>query len=589
MSGLGGVGLERLAALEKWRKDVEGWRHTVGAKLATLTDRSTRAEQSAEAAQAAAGDAASVAADARSKASAALTGAADALVEVEEAAVLVAALTQRVEALEAVSHEPPVDPPDDEEPDPPDEPPPPPPPTDPGAFTWGDATHKIAPLINPRFDKNNPTLRDGQALTTTQRHYHDTTRHAFLRSDANTYTNWRVRLGSPDTYRLGRNGQVIVVPINRVLARTGDATLLDAQTAGWNLAHANLRVTWDAGMVNLAGTYIENDAGATIEGGKWVLRDGKAPWSPYPKWLYHGTAGTAGQGTDLNNLQTVKPWAILTEHLWTLWVNRGKASPAGFDYGAELEKWRPVIRDFIKTYSEDTSEPWADNYLGIDGGMIYGNKYRARAAEGTWPILVRGEGHAIYNSALLHYYLGLLGKHAGWSEVPDPDGAITAADDLMQYIRDLMVETVDSNGKPCLLFRSGSVERAMSATYTAYTAWEWAHIRDIGRWDHIFDDSTMVMLARSYADMIRPDGSTLDNIAAGVDRTGHGWDVSKGSDRTPYQNAINGFSAALLWEEGEYLFNTARAAQSTLGGYGDDAKAHILPAAQFLRLVGPLA
>jgi hypothetical protein len=426
-------------------------------------------------------------------------------------------------------------------------------------------------LVDPTFDPLNPTRRGGEPLTAQQRHYYETFTRAFLRADADEYTSVRNRFARRDSYHLGRHGQVIQESALQAMNAPGDGRILDHLVTGWNLAYPNLVIEWEPGY---STTYVKSKSGT--------------PWSPYPKWLYAGNNGTAGKGTDLNALQNVKPWAILAHYLWVLETNRHSVSPSGLDYGAEADKWRPALKGLVLAFTEATSEPWALNYNGLDGAMrldgklLYGGS-TSRAKPGTWPFLVRDEGHAIYNSALLCYYCGLLGQ-AGW-DLPAHEQAIPAADTLMQYIRQEMIDSVDSKGDPSIILKGGAAHSAMNATYVQYAALELENIRLIGRWDDLFDDETLLRISRSYTDMIHPDGSTMKNIASEVDRTGHGLVVTGGSERTPYQNAINGFSWPMLWEDGHYLFDTATAAQnkSPAGGYGDKAKTHILPAIQFVR------
>lgn len=481
-------------------------------------------------------------------------------------------------SLDELLGEPPsIEEPEPEEPDEPEQPEPEPPRGD-----LSDATHSVAPLVDESFDPAKPTLRGGKPLTDTQRYYYDAFTRALLRSDPSPDTSIAGSFGKNDSYHIGRHGEPVQVSALLAMSRSGDGRVLDYLVRGWRAAYADLTVEWDAS--NLDDAYIKEWGGAKIVNGKWQI-DGAVPWSPYKKWLYGGNSGRAGAGTDTNNLQNVKPWAILTQYLWALEVNRGKASPAGFDYGAEADKWREVLRGFIETYTSDTGAAWEKNYAGLDGGLYWG-KYRSRAKPGQWPFFARGEGHAIYNSALLCFYCGLLGAK-GW-DIPNWQDAMTGADLLFGYIRENMVDTVDSRGKPSIVLRGGGAWAAMKATYTAYAALELAHMRDIGRWRDTFDDDTLLRISRSYADMIRPDGSTLKNLASEVDRTGHGLDVSLGSDRTPYQNAINGFSAPLLWSrEDDRLFDSATAAQETwnAGGYGSGAKTPILPAVQFVAMV----
>lgn len=460
--------------------------------------------------------------------------------------------------------------PEPEEPEPEPEPTPPP--------SLGDATHDVAPLIDESFDPASPTLRTGEPLTAEQRTYHDAFTRAFLRGDQHPYTSVARNLGDRDAYALGRFGQPIQVSALLAFSRTGDGRVLDKLTAGWNAAYDNLVVEWDASKVSPSDGAIATMAGATIENGEWRLA-GSPPWAPHRKWLCYGDS--TGRGNDLNNLQTVKPWAVLTQYLWTLEANRGKPSPGGLDYGAEADKWQPVIKAFIDAYSKDTTEPYSQNYRGLDGGMLWGGS-RRRAAEGTWPILVRGEGHAVYNSLLLTFYLGLLGS-AGW-DVPNWEQALVAADQLAEYIRDhRMVDSLDSNGEPSIVLRQGGRMTALNATYTGYVALELAHVRDIGRWNSIFDDETLVRVTRSYADMIKADGSTKDNIASSVNRTGREFDVTTGSPCTATEHAFKGLSATMRWDATGHLFSAATAAQERVGGY-EDARMHVLPALQFVSL-----
>lgn len=456
-----------------------------------------------------------------------------------------------------------------------------PPAPDPDPVGFGDDTHKVAPRIDESFDPKMPTLRNGERLTSEQKRLYDAMVYALLRDDPDSYTSDRM-FDRNDSYYLGRHGQIQQVSALLASSRTGDARVVDELVRRWNLAYKHLVTEWDAS--NLDDTYILEWAGARVSSGKWVLSGDKTPWSPYPKWLYGGKAGRAGAGTDLNNLQNIKPWAILTQFLWVLEINRGKKSPAGYDYGKEADKWREPLRGFIDAFTINTSEPWAKNYKGLDGGMLWGSS-RTRAKPGQWPFFVRGEGHAIYNSALFCFYCSLLGER-GW-DIPNWQGAMEGADVLMRYIRDGMVDSVDSKGKPSLIARGGGAWRAMNATYTNYLAFELQHIRDIGRWNDIFTSEDLLRLSRSYVDMHRPDGTTLKNLASERDRTGHGLDVSTGSDRSQHQQVINGFCAAMWWEEGDYLFDAATVCQNTrFGGGYETPKAHILPALQFVDRTG---
>lgn len=449
---------------------------------------------------------------------------------------------------------------------------------------FGDGVHVVAPLNDDDYDPAHPTVRTGRTLTAEEREYHAAFERAFFRPDPVAELRPAREFGSGDSYHIGRWGQTIQDPALLVHARTGDGRILDRLTLeGWRMAFDDLKVQWDA--ANLDTTYIREWADARAENGRWVFSGDKRPWSPYLKWLYAGNNGRAGAGTDLNRLQTIKPWGILVQYLYALERNRHALSPAGIDYGAEADRWKPVLLGFIDTWSKDTDEPWARNYTGLDGGILW-DEDSSRAREGTWPIFVRGEGHAIYNSALFTYLCGRLGK-LGW-DIPNPDAALAAADRLVEHIRqNLMVPSKDSKGQDSLILKGGAKHTPMNATYTGYAAMSLAAMRDIGRWNDLLDDDTMVRISRAYDDMIRADGSTMKNLAAERDRSGHGMDVSGGSDRSAFQTAVFGCAYALIWGENDSLLNKALQAQASdkAGGLGD-AKAHPLPAAMFAREVG---
>lgn len=454
---------------------------------------------------------------------------------------------------------------------------------EPPSGTLSDGIFRVAPRVSQHFDEDDPKLRNGRRMTAQERRYHDAFRAAFLNPNATEYTAPRKVLNTGNSYHLGRHGEVMQEPALQVMARTGDGHILDELVRGWRLAYDQLVIEWDAKTATMKDesySYVVNNAGASIKNGKWVFKDSRRPWSPHKKWLYHWGSPSGGRGTDLNNLQTLKPWGILARFLWVLEANRNAKSPAGFDYGAEADRWKPALRGFIDAYTSDTGADWEDNYRGLDSKWT-GRSGRIRAKPGEWPFFIRTEGHVIFNAMLLCYYCGLLGSY-GW-DIPNHLEAFKGADAVAQRIRETLVETKDSKGRPSLLLPQGNT--IMKATYTAYPAWELAHIRDIGRWDHIFDEETLLRLSRSYADMIKPDGSTLGDLAGEKDRTGHGYTVGHGSPRTPYQHAVNGFSTPMLWAETDYLFNTGTAAQTSTrdGGYGADGKLHIIPAAQFLR------
>lgn len=473
--------------------------------------------------------------------------------------------------VDAPAPSPDPDPP--EEPEEPEEPP----------SGFGDETHRIAPLLDDSFDPNKPTLRDKRPLTSDQKRLYNAMIHGLLRKDPDRYTSDDMFKGA-DSYHIGRHGQIQQEMSFSAMSRTGDARILDEFIRRWNFAFADLRVDWDAS--NIDETYIIEWAGARISSGRWVLSGGKTPWSPHKKWLYGGNAGRAGAGTDLNNLQNIKPWAVLTQFLWALETNRGRHSPAGYDYGAEADKWKDALRGFIDTYTSNTGELWEKNYKGLDGGLLWGSD-RKRAKPGQWPFFARGEGHAIYNSALFCYYCGLLGE-AGW-DIPNWQDAKPGARMLFEFIRGGMVDSKDSKGKPSIIARGGGAWRAMNATYTNYLGFSQNLMRDIGEWRDLFTDEDLRRLSRSYVDMHRPDGTTLKNLASEVDRTGHGLDVSTGSDRSVHQQVINGFCVGMLWEESDYLFNVGTTAQNSRFGNGyADAKSHIIPSIQFVRSVASL-
>src|SRR5690606_35458821 len=134
-----------------------------------------------------------------------------------------------------------------------------------------------------------------------------------------------------NSYYIGRHGQIQQELTLAAMARSGDGRILDDFVERWDLAYDRLVVPWRADNIDITHRVFKNLAGAKIVDGKWVLSGGKTPWSPHKKWLYDWGEPSEGRGSDLNNLQTIKPWAILTQFLWALEVNRGTPSPAGHD------------------------------------------------------------------------------------------------------------------------------------------------------------------------------------------------------------------------------------------------------------------
>lgn len=449
--------------------------------------------------------------------------------------------------------------------------------TPPPSGTFSDGIHTFGLEGNESFNPASPTLKDGTEFTSEMSYYYTSFFSGFTNPNADSYNNVVVRLGTGDAYGMGRHGQVSQDPAMVAFRLTGDLRILDHLITAWNGAYNQLTIEFEPPMSSL-----DSQCNPPSD----------PPWSPYRKWLY------VDSGTDTVSLQEVKPRAINLEFVWALHQNQGKTSPAGHDYAAELAKWKPVVEEYVKSCAEDSTDCWATsgNYRRVDGGFGYG-RYRTRQNWGQWPIHLRTEGHAVYNSILLQHYLGLLGVNgAGW-DIPNPVDAYSSAIDIETLLSTTnRIHDLDDNGRPKIVTKwnyLGSTDNsgveALRATYTGYQLWSLTTMKLTGVWDDTLTDEVMLRFSRAYAEMHNADGTTNANFAAGQDRVGHGLNVSYSTaPQRQIDNARKGYAGALIWAaEGESggtkLWNVATTVQNAVGGGYTNPTSHALPASQFIK------
>ncbi len=472
-----------------------------------------------------------------------------------------------------------------------------PPPAPAGAFADEFMTYGMRGRAD--FNPSSPRLKNGMSFTAAMRTYYDAFMKALLSDATDKYAliTSTSALDSGSSYNAGRGGQITLYPALALYSLTGDRRILDRIAQASELAWARMRITW------LSPYNTDGPA---------CSPPGNPPWSPYRKLLYSGSNGSSGENTDINNLQDIKYRTCLTRIAWVLDQNRGIASPAGYNYGALADKWIPEVVNWLKAWSLDTGACWTGSYRGVDGASGSGipnvGSSRTRQAPGLYPAFMRGEGHACFNSMEMHVYLTYFGRK-GYA-IPNHEDALTAAYAMATAIVEKgWVPCRDNNGRPTLLlgqsgaFSAAGPTRTQRSTYTGYSSWSLVNMWMYGNFRHIFTRERMLRLARQWALMCNPDGTTTNNITGGVARCTYPSNfedgfLTDGSARGVAQHARNGFSTMMVFaDEGESggmkLFNVGTTVQSSSHGGGyTNPKTPTVPAAQFitraLRLIGDL-
>ena len=420
------------------------------------------------------------------------------------------------------------------------EPPPPPPP---GSFSDGYELFGVEG--NEAYNPADPTLKDDTSITGSMLSYLNG--YAYWRdnqSSAYSTTRFVSVMNGKNNYSVARNGQLVQDTVMRVFRLTGDLRDLDFLCAGFDALQNTLDtggpsdgllIPWEDYWT--VGGLVENDCGSGD------------PWSPYRK--LNGDGGSTPQGHDLNRLNVLKLWAMIAEFTWALHINQANTSPGSVNYATRLTYWKARLEEFVRAWSLDTSECWADNYIGVDGsagsGVPNTGGSRFRQAWGLYPFATRDEGHAIWNTIMAHRYIGLLGSHASL-DVPNPGDALQAALDMLTAVRTngsyKDCSNADHGDSLVMTWTNplrGNTTVPMRMTYTGYVAASLLQVWLTGAYRSVFSKGDMDRLGSAFAwahDGVS--GATYGTIARGAAVCGLDADSTAG--RSAADNSIRGFA-----------------------------------------------
>ena len=399
---------------------------------------------------------------------------------------------------------------------------------------------------NESFSPSSPTLKDGTSVSGDMADY--LAAYAYWRDNqenAHADTKLTNVMGSTNNYTAARRGQTIHDVVSRAFRLTGDLRDLDYLCAGYDVLQSSLdtggagggpRIEWDAGWEN--ESLVESECGTDDA------------WSPYRK-LNGG--GSSGGPTDLNRLNVLKLWALVAEFTWMLHLNQGKTSPGSVDYATRLTYWKARLEEFVRAWSLDTADCWANNYIGVDGdGGLSGvpniSSSRSRQEWGKYPFATRDEGHAIWNTIMAHRYIGLLGQHASL-DILNPDDALTAAEAMVNAIRDngsyKACSNADHGDSLVMTWTNplrGDTSVPMRMTYTGYQGASLLQLWLTGAYRTKWSLTDMQHLGSAFAwahDGVS--GDTHGNITRGAAECG--LDAVSDTGRSASDNSVRGFAA----------------------------------------------
>ena len=446
--------------------------------------------------------------------------------------------------------------------------PPPPPPPPPGGF--GDGIELFGVEGNEAYNPATPTLKDGTSVT------------GQMADDLAAYVYWRENqgsavsttrlasvLGGSNMYSVARNGQLAYDTVVRMFRMTGDLEDLDFLCISFDA----LRNTLDTGGPN--GTpQIEWNSGWSVGGLiESACGGGDDPWNPYRKL----NCDSAGGGTDLVRLNSVKLYSMIAEFTWMLHINQGKTSPGGVNYGTRLTYWKARLEEHVRAWSETTAACWAvNNYKGVDGSSGSGipnvGGSRFRQDWGKYPYVTRDEGHAGWNTVMLHRYVGLLGVHASL-DIPNPADALAAAGHILTAIRENGSYNDCSNadhGDSLVMTWTnpftGDSTVPMRMTYTGYLGATLLQVWLTGAYRTTWTLNDMQRLGSAFAwAHDGTSGATHGNITRGVAQCG--LDAASDGGRSASDNSVRGMAALpIVFDPGGSKMSDIAANLVTLSG-----------------------
>lgn len=260
-----------------------------------------------------------------------------------------------------------------------DAPPPPPPPPPPGEGSF---------VINDAWDPDNPTARNGTPITGTAKSVLDGVRWLVANHNAQRVTGQsggsstvNGTADSDNLYHYARVSGPWITELGIALQLTGYARFLDEAVRIGDRMAAVMAVGYRGHDTNVI------------------------TWSahPYAMWVDR----YADQiGTDLSILNSGRTWLEIARLAHMLDMNRGKTSPAGYNYSSKADFWIGKLEEYVAVWQGPAA--WQANYRGNWHNFYRPGSSQYRAPAGYWPILSRHHTHTHVGISAMHVYLGRL-------------------------------------------------------------------------------------------------------------------------------------------------------------------------------------
>lgn len=359
-----------------------------------------------------------------------------------------------------------------------------------------------------------------------------------------TETNVENRLGSGNSYNIGRGGFRGLMPITTFYRLTGDLELLDELARLGTIAYNSMRTDWHP------------DASTTR------TPHGKRTWV----WTYGpSTQNTDMWGTDAHLTDTHRAFAALAPVALALHLNRGHTSPGGYNYGALADQWIAAYEGYEQVWTADAA--WDGSW---PSGSLVPETYKgfwsagsySRPQKDQWPTNKRTLTHSNWGAMVLNYYMGrLLGKSESvW---------LDAVDSILEpFVNQEVYTTTTPSGQAAFYSRSFSSLTSSSmylqpVTYSEYVVMDMVQLYlDGNPRSRIVPAESLRRLMRAYAWWVsNSDGSGKADIGgsvprSGTNKSGHSINLPDAcsaagfcADRTRYQMCFYGLNVGLAWDD----------------------------------------